>query len=285
VQITVAEQLGVEHRGTFYERSGALRDIVQNHLLQVLALVAMEPPASFDANAIRDEKVKVLRSIHPLLPEELTSRVVRGQYAPGTIDGVDVPGYREEEGVAADSSVETFLALEVDIDNWRWAGVPFYLRTGKRLPKRVTEVALRYKQVPFLPLPSGAVDTIEPNTMVLRIQPDEGITLEFAAKVPGAEFRVREVDLDFRYGQAFAEEAPEAYERVLGDALLGDATLFIRADEVEQAWRVVQPLIDAFDAGTLPLSPYPAGTWGPPEAEELLVEPMAGGVPDRWREP
>ncbi len=285
VQITVAEQLGVEHRGTFYERSGALRDIVQNHLLQVLALVAMEPPASFDANAIRDEKVKVLRSIHPLVPVELTRRVVRGQYGRGTIDGVDVPGYREEEGVAADSSVETFLALELDIDNWRWAGVPFYLRTGKRLPKRVTEVALRYKQVPFLPLPPGAVDTIEPNTMVLRIQPDEGITLEFAAKVPGAEFRVREVDLDFRYGQAFAEEAPEAYERVLGDALLGDATLFIRADEVEQAWRVVQPLIDAFDAGTLPLSPYPAGTWGPPEAEELLVEPMAGGIPDRWREP
>jgi glucose-6-phosphate 1-dehydrogenase len=285
VQITVAEQLGVEHRGTFYERSGALRDIVQNHLLQVLALVAMEPPASFDANAIRDEKVKVLRSIHPLLTEELPRRVVRGQYARGTIDGVDVPAYREEEGVAHDSTVETYLALELDIDNWRWAGVPFYLRTGKRLPTRTTEVALRYKQVPFLPLPPSAVDTIEPNTMVLRIQPDEGITLEFAAKVPGPEFRVREVDLDFRYGQAFQEETPEAYERVLGDALLGDATLFIRADEVEQAWRVVQPLIDAFEAGTVPLSFYPAGSWGPAEADELLVEPVAGGIPDRWRTP
>lgn len=285
VQITVAEQLGVEHRGTFYERSGALRDIVQNHLLQVLALVAMEPPASFDANAIRDEKVKVLRSIRPLTTEDLTQSVVRGQYTHGEIDGVEVAGYREEEGVAADSVVETYLALELDIDNWRWAGVPFYLRTGKRLPRRVTEVALRYRQVPFLALPETAVDSIEPNTMVLRIQPDEGITLEFAAKVPGAPFRVREVEMDFHYGAAFAEEPPEAYERVLGDAFLGDATLFIRSDEVLQAWHVVQPLIDAFEAGAVPLSFYPAGTWGPDEAEALLVEAGPGGVRDSWRTP
>jgi glucose-6-phosphate 1-dehydrogenase len=181
--------------------------------------------------------------------------------------------------------VDTYLALELDIDNWRWAGVPFYLRTGKRLPHRVTEVALRYQQVPFLALPPTAVDSIEPNTMVLRIQPDEGITLEFAAKVPGAPFRVREVDLDFRYCAAFEEQPPEAYERVLGDAFLGDATLFIRSDEVEQAWRVVQPLIDAFEAGAVPLVFYPAGSWGPPEAEELLVEAGPGGVRDSWRTP
>jgi glucose-6-phosphate 1-dehydrogenase len=280
VQITVAEKLGVGHRGTFYERSGALRDIVQNHLLQVLAITAMEPPTSFEADPIRDEKVKVLRSIRPL-DGDLRSRVVRAQYTAGTMDGVDVPGYREEEGVAPDSLVETYLALELDIENWRWSGVPFYLRTGKRLPKRVTEVALRFRPVPFLPLPEGAVETIEPNTMVLNIQPDEGITLEFAAKVPGGEFRVREVDLEFLYGKAFTERAPEAYERVLGDALLGDATLFIRSDEVEQAWRVVQPLIDAFEANRLPMAFFPAGTWGPPEADSLLAESYG----DTWRNP
>ena len=281
VQITVAEDLGVEHRGTFYEQSGALRDIVQNHLLQVLALTAMEPPASFDANAIRDEKVKALRSIRPLQPEALLRSVVRGQYAKGEIGGVEVPAYREEEGVAPDSTVETYLALELDVDNWRWAGVPFYLRTGKRLAHRATEVALRYKQVPFLPLPPSAVDSVEPNTMVLKIQPDEGITLEFAAKVPGASFRVRGVELDFKYRSAFQEHAPEAYERVLRDAFLGDATLFIRADEVDQAWRVVQPLIDAFGAGTVPLSFYPAGSWGPPEADDLLAHSFG----DTWRTP
>jgi glucose-6-phosphate 1-dehydrogenase len=281
VQITVAEDLGVEHRGTFYEMSGALRDILQNHLLQVLALTTMEPPASFDANAIRDEKVKALRSVRPLDPASLTRVVVRGQYTRGEVGGVDVPGYREEEGVAPDSNVETYLGLELDVDNWRWAGVPFYVRTGKRLPHRVTEVALRYKPVPFLPLPPTAVHSVEPNTMVLNIQPDEGITLEFAAKVPGTTFRVRGVELDFRYQRAFTEQAPEAYERVLGDAFLGDATLFIRADEVDQAWRIVQPLIDAFDAGTVPLFFYPAGSWGPKEADDLLAQPYG----DTWRTP
>ena len=281
VQITVAEDLGVEHRGTFYEQSGALRDILQNHMLQVLALTAMEPPASFDANAIRDEKVKALRSVRPLDSSDLRRLVVRGQYSRGEAGGVDVPGYRDEEGVSPDSSVETYLAVELDVDNWRWAGVPFYVRTGKRLPHRVTEVALRYKQVPFLPLPPTAVDSVEPNTMVLHIQPDEGITLEFAAKVPGSPFRVRGVDLDFRYRRAFAERAPEAYERVLGDAFLGDATLFIRADEVDQAWRIVQPLIDAFEAGSIPLSFYPAGSWGPKEADDLLAQSYG----DTWRTP
>jgi glucose-6-phosphate 1-dehydrogenase len=281
VQITVAEDLGVEHRGTFYEQSGALRDILQNHLLQVLALTTMEPPASFDANAIRDEKVKALRSVRPLDVVDLGRLVVRGQYTRGEVGGVEVPGYRDEEGVSPESNVETYLALELDVDNWRWAGVPFYVRTGKRLPHRVTEVALQYKQVPFLPLPPTAVDSVEPNTMVLRIQPDEGITLEFAAKVPGSPFRVRGVELDFRYSSAFTEKAPEAYERVLGDAFLGDATLFIRADEVDQAWRIVQPLIDTFEAGTVPLHFYPAGSWGPKEADELLAQSYG----DTWRTP
>jgi glucose-6-phosphate 1-dehydrogenase len=280
VQITVAEDLGVEHRGTFYEMSGALRDIVQNHLLQVLALTAMEPPASFDAQAIRNEKVKVLRSVRPLQPDELTRSVVRGQYTAGEINGIEVPRYREEEGVSPESSVETYLALELDIDNWRWAGVPFYLRTGKRLPHRVTEVALQYKQVPFLPLPPSAVSSVEPNVMVLNIQPDEGITLHFAAKVPGPIFRVRGVELEFRYGRAFTEHAPEAYERVLRDAFLGDATLFIRSDEVDQAWQIVQPLIDGFEGGRVPLSFYPAGSWGPSEADPLLAN-----HDDVWRAP
>ncbi len=279
VQITVAEQLGVEHRGTFYEQAGALRDIVQNHVLQVLALTAMEPPASFHADPIRDEKVKVLRAIRPFDGVGLRDRVVRAQYSAGVVDGEAVPGYREEEGVGRESKVETYLALQLEIDNWRWAGVPFYVRTGKRLARRVTEVALRYQNVPFLPLPKTAVDSVHPNEIILRIQPDEGIELSFAAKVPGSPFRVRTQKLDFSYRRSFAEVAPEAYERVLFDALLGDPTLFIREDEVEQAWRVVQPLIDAFRDDALPIAFYPAGTWGPREADGLL----AGD--DTWRVP
>jgi glucose-6-phosphate 1-dehydrogenase len=279
VEITVAEALGVEHRGTFYEQSGALRDIVQNHVLQVLALIAMEAPASFAADAVRDEKVKVLRSIRPLAPGRLTEVVVRGQYGPGEVEGEAVVGYRDEEGVAGDSTTETYLALRIEVDNWRWAGVPFLIRTGKRLPHRVTEVTLHYKRVPFLPLPASAVDSIEPNTTVLAIQPREGIEVSFAAKVPGSLLRVRTVPLEFSYDQ-FAERAPEAYERVLFDALQGDPTLFIREDEVDQAWRIVQPLIDAFEAGTVPLHHYPAGAWGPVEAEALFADPD-----DHWRQP
>jgi glucose-6-phosphate 1-dehydrogenase len=280
VQITVAEQLGVEHRGTFYEQAGALRDIVQNHVMQVLALTAMEAPASFEASYIRDEKVKLLRSVHHLDPDHLQGHVVRAQYTAGEVDGVPVPGYREEEGVDPHSTVETFLALRLDIDNWRWAGVPFYVRTGKRLPRRVTEVVLSYTGVPFLPLPPDARDSVEPNQLVLRIQPDAGIEVSFAAKVPGQQFRVRTVNLDFSYAQTFSEAAPEAYERVLHDAMVGDATLFIRGDEVDQSWRIVQPLIDGFERVALPLSYYPAGTWGPEEADALLSE-----CGDTWRVP
>lgn len=273
VEITVAEQRGVEHRGAFYEQSGVLRDIVQNHLLQVLALTAMEAPASFAADAIRDEKVKLLRSVRPLELREIPQRVVRGQYAAGAVDDVEVRAYRDETNVSPESMVETYLALRLDVDNWRWAGVPFYVRAGKRLQRRTTQVSLRYKRVPFLPLPPGAVDSLEPNTMCLHIQPDEGISLSFAAKVPGSSFRVRTVPLDFRYGAQFEEEAPEAYERVLLDAFLGDATLFIRGDEVDTAWRLVQPVIDAFERDSLPLASYRAGSWGPLEAEALLGGP------------
>jgi glucose-6-phosphate 1-dehydrogenase len=206
--------------------------------------------------------------------------VVRGQYTAGEIDGVPVPGYREEEGVDPHSSVETYLALHLDVDNWRWAGVPFFVRTGKRLARRVTEVSLCYKPVPFLPLPPTAQDSIEPNALILRIQPDAGIEVSFAAKVPGQVFQVRTVGLDFSYARTFDETAPEAYERVIHDALVGDATLFIRSDEVEQSWRIVQPLIDAFDRVAVPLAHYPAGSWGPQEAERLL-----GESGDTWRAP
>jgi glucose-6-phosphate 1-dehydrogenase len=229
---------------------------------------------------VRDEKVKLLRSIRPMQPWDLPGRVVRAQYGPGDVDGEEVPGYREEEGVSPRSTTETFLALRLEVDNWRWAGVPFFVRTGKRLPHRVTEVALRYKRVPFLPLPSTAVDSIEPNEMVLRIQPDEGVELSFGAKVPGSPFQVRTVPLDFSYDEVFSESPPEAYERVLYDAMAGDATLFIRADEVEQSWRIVQPLIDAFRHEALPLYEYPAGSWGPKEADDLI-----GSVGASWRKP
>ena len=279
VEITVAESLGVGHRGAFFEQAGALRDIVQNHLLQVLALTAMEAPVSFEADAIRDEKVKLLRSVRPLEPLGVSGPVVRGQYVGGAIDGHDVCAYRDEESVAPESMTETFVALRLEIDNWRWAGVPFFIRTGKRLQRRVTEVAVRYKQVPFLPLPASAVGSIEPNATVLRIQPDEGIEVAFGAKVPGSPFRVRTVKLDFSYVDSFAEQSPEPYERVLLDALLGDSTLFIRSDEVEHSWRIVTPLLEAFADNALPLATYPAGSWGPAEADTLMHGETGWRVP------
>jgi glucose-6-phosphate 1-dehydrogenase len=218
--------------------------------------------------------------VHPLDSDDLRQRVVRGQYDAGIVNGVHVPGYREEEGVDPHSTVETYLALKLDIDNWRWAGVPFYVRTGKRLSKRVTEVVLRYQPVPYLPLPASARDSVEPNETILRIQPDAGIEVSFAAKVPQPSFSVKTVHLDFSYRETFGSEAPEAYERVLHDALVGDATLFIRSDEVEQSWRIVQPLVEAFDRASVPLARYPAGSWGPREADELI-----GQSGDTWREP
>ena len=280
VQITVAESLGVGHRGGFYETAGALRDIVQNHVLQVLGLTLMEPPATVDAKGIRDEKVKALRAVDILRPDEVASHVVRGQYGPGWAEGQHVRGYREEEGVDPNSATETYVAMRVRVDNWRWAGVPFYVRTGKCLPKRITEVAMQFHSVPHLPFPSKAAQGLEPNALVLRIQPDEGITLRFGAKIPGQAFDVRSVSMDFSYGAAFLEETPDAYERLLLDAMVGDPTLFIRADEVEHAWCIVEPILDAWAGDENPLAGYPAGSWGPQEADRLLERDGR-----RWRSP
>ena len=270
VQITVAEEAGIGHRGSFYETAGALRDIVQNHLLQVLSLVAMEPPARMEAEAIRDEKVKVLHAVDILTPEEVDGAVVRGQY----------DGYLREEGVDPKSTVETFVGMRLMVDNWRWAGVPFYVRTGKRLAKRVTEVMMQFKPVPHLPFGNNLTTELTPNDLVVRIQPDEGIALQFGAKVPGPEFRIRDAELDFTYAEEFDEEPPEAYERLLLDAMLGDPTLFIRSDEVLQAWRVVEPLLNAWGNGHAPLHTYDGGSWGPEAADQVLARDG-----HRWRNP
>jgi glucose-6-phosphate 1-dehydrogenase len=269
-QITVAETLGVEGRGSFYENAGATRDILQNHVLQVLALALMEPPASFAAEAVRNEKVKLLEAIRPLTVPEIVRNAVRGQYSRGGTRGQLLPGYREEPGVDPLSRTETYAALRLDVDNWRWAGVPFYVRTGKRLPTRVTEVVLQFQRPPHLPISAAQVEGQEADALILRIQPDEGITLRFGAKVPGHHFLVRSATMAFSYGATFPEESPEAYERLLLEALAGDPTLFIRSDEVEQCWRIVDPIIAhwANDNTAIPL--YEAGSWGPAEAEPLL---------------
>jgi glucose-6-phosphate 1-dehydrogenase len=276
VQITVAEGIGVEGRGRFYEEAGALRDIVQNHMLQVLSFVAMEPPPSFGAESVRDERAKVLRSLRPLG----ASDVVRGQYTVGFVDGSRVPAYIEEDGVAPDSEVETFVAARVSIDNWRWAGTPFYLRTGKRLPKRVSEVAIQFKRVPHLPFSYAAAEQLEPNVLVLRIQPDEGIALRFGAKVPAARTHIRNVNMDFQYDTAFASAPAEAYETLLLDAMRGDATNFTRTDAVVESWRAVEPVLDAWhhEGGAPHL--YASGSWGPEAADELLAREGR-----RWRRP
>ncbi|HEX9546361.1 MAG TPA: glucose-6-phosphate dehydrogenase [Acidimicrobiales bacterium] len=270
VQITVAEELGVEHRGSFYETAGALRDIVQNHVMQVLSVTMMEPPAVIDARGIRDEKVKLLRAVKIPSVDEVPNDVVRAQYAPGWSDGHPVLGYRQEEGVDPESRTETYVALKLHVDNWRWAGVPIYVRTGKRLPKRVTEVALQFQRVPHLAFPAGESRDLHPNALVVRIQPDEGITLRFGAKVPGQAFEVRDVLMDFSYGAAFLEEPPDAYERLLLDAMIGDPTLFIRSDEVGQAWCIIDPILEAWQDWDVPLARYPAGTWGPRQADQPL---------------
>ncbi len=280
VQITVAESLGVGHRAGFYEGAGALRDIVQNHVLQVLALTLMEAPVTVDAKGIRDEKVKALRAVDIFTPEEVRTEVVRAQYGEGWVEGERVGGYLSEQDVAPDSRTETYVAMKLKVDNWRWAGVPFYVRTGKRLPKRMTEVAMGFHGVPHLPFPTEATSGLGPDALVLRIQPDEGITLRFGAKIPGQSFRVRTVSMDFSYGAAFLEEAPDAYERLLLDAMVGDPTLFIRTDEVEQAWCIVDPILAAWADDPSPLPTYPSGSWGPEEADQLLERSGR-----RWRNP
>ena len=283
VQVTVAESLGIEHRGNFYETAGAIRDIFQNHELQVLALVAMEPPASFEPEDVRNEKAKVLKALRHLEGEAVDAGVVRGQYGPGWIDGKEVPGYREEPDVHPDSAVETYVAAELRVDNWRWAGTPFYVRTGKRLPKRATEVVVQFKSAPHLPFGEAAQDGLEPNALVLRIQPDEGITLRIGAKVPGPSMEVRSVSMDFSYGTSFSDDLPDAYERLLLDVMLGDPTLFPRWDEVEQAWQAVQPILERWAEAPPPEFPsYEAGSWGPKAADELIARGRPGR---RWRRP
>lgn len=271
IQITVAENVGVEERAGYYETSGALRDMVQNHLLQLFCLTAMEAPHALNADSIRNEKVKVLQATHLADPQNLELCAVRGQYKAGWMKGKPVPGYREESGVNPQSTTATYVALKLMVDNWRWQGVPFYLRSGKRLPKKVTEIAIQFRTVPLLIFQSAAQQT-NANVLTLRIQPNEGISLRFEAKMPGTELRTRTVNMDFSYGSSFGMATADAYNRLLLDCMLGDQTLFTRSDEVEEAWRVVTPVLNAWDEPSDPeLMPlYEAGTWEPLEAELLL---------------
>jgi glucose-6-phosphate 1-dehydrogenase len=271
IQITVAETIGVENRGAFYEETGASRDFLQNHLLQLMSLVAMEPPATFDADALRDEKVKVIRAIGELTPDQIRSDVVRGQYGPGWVAAKQVPGYRSEPEVDKESETETYIAARFEVDDWRWSGVPFYLRTGKRLPKRATEIAIQFKEVPHRLFRESGSDP-DPNLLAIRIQPDEGIMLRFGAKVPGLGIDVRSVTMDFTYGSAFTVDSPDAYETLILDALLGDASLFTRADEVEGAWARVTPIVETWMDDAPPDFPnYEAGSWGPELGDRLLA--------------
>ncbi|SDZ10588.1 glucose-6-phosphate 1-dehydrogenase [Micromonospora pattaloongensis] len=267
VQITMAEDVGIGSRAGFYDAAGAARDVVQNHLLQLLALVAMEEPTSFDAAEIRAEKLKVLRAIS--LPEDIAAGSVRGQYLPGWVAGERAVGYLEEPNVPQDSTTETYVAVKLAIQNRRWAGVPFYVRAGKRLPRRVTEVAIMFKKAPHLPFNRADVEMLGHNQLVIRVQPDEGVVLKFGSKVPGTTMELRDIAMDFQYGEAFTESSPEAYERLVLDVLIGDRTLFPDAAEVEQSWQVVDPLEEAW-AGTRP-EPYRSGEWGPRAADEMLA--------------
>jgi len=278
VQITVAEEEGVGTRAGYYEEAGALRDMVQNHILQLVCLTAMEPPRALAADVIGNHKLDVLHCLRPLTGADVEHQVVRAQYGPGVLDGADVPGYRSERGVKPDSTTETYVALKVFIDNWRWSGVPFYLRTGKRLPKRASEIAVQFKDVPPILFNANRDAPLAPNVLVLRIQPDEGLSLRISAKVPGAHARVYPVKMDFRYGTTFGDQEPEAYERLLLDVMAGDATLFIRRDAVEASWTWITNILDAWQQhGGSTLPEYPAGSWGPSEADRLI------GAERRWR--
>jgi glucose-6-phosphate 1-dehydrogenase len=271
VQITAAETVGVEHRGGFYETAGALRDMVPNHLFQLLTMTAMEPPISFDADEVRNKQAEVLHAIQPLSPEEVLTCMVRGQYGPGVVGGTPVVEYRSEPDVDPQSNTETFVAMKLQIDNWRWAGVPFYLRTGKRLKQRATEIVVHFRRTPFVLFRNTTVKNLETNRLVIHIQPNEGISLSFGAKVPGAVMKLGLVNMDFDYCTYFGAEHSTGYERLLRDCMAGDPTLFQRADMVEAGWSVIQPVIDVWHA--LPARGFPnysAGSWGPVEAEELL---------------
>jgi glucose-6-phosphate 1-dehydrogenase len=273
VQITVAEKVGVGHRGAYYDHAGALRDMIQNHLMQILCLIAMEPMVSFDANEIRNKKVDVLRAIRPISAERVPEVAVRGQYAEGWIQGQKVPAYRAEPGVAAASPAETFAAVKLLVDNWRWHDVPFYLRTGKRLPARVSQVMIQFRPVPHHSFPAAAAWAWQPNRLIIDIQPEEAIALRFQAKVPGPNLLLSPVAMHFSYADTFKTRSPEAYETLLADVMMGDATLFMRADQVEASWSVLAPVLKAW-ASTPPIEfpDYRAGTWGPEEAEVLIAQ-------------
>jgi glucose-6-phosphate 1-dehydrogenase len=272
VQITAAEDVGVGSRAEYYDTVGALRDLIQNHLLQLLCHVAMEPPIDFSADEVRNEKVKVLRGIPKPTPDDVPRIAVRAQYGPGTSGGDAVPGYLEEEGVRPDSNTETYAALRLQIDSWRWAGVPFYLRTGKRLARKVTEIAVMLKEVPHLGFSQDGSIGVRPNVLVLTIQPNEGVSLSLAAKIPGTRMRIRPVQMEFLYGTSFLSQSPEAYERLILDVMRGDATLFTRNDEVEEQWRICDPIVRTWQQLHGPLPQYPAGSQGPVEADELMLE-------------
>jgi glucose-6-phosphate 1-dehydrogenase len=277
VQITAAEDLGIGGRAGYYDSAGALRDLVQNHMLQLLTLLCMEPPVSFSADDVRDEKVKVLHAIHAPDPAKVDEMAVRAQYAAGVVGGEHVPGYLEEEGVAPGSTTPTYVALRLEVDNWRWAGVPIYLRTGKRLARKVTEIAVTLKPVPHLAFDEQGSVGVQPNQIVLGVQPNEGVTISLGAKIPGSRMRIRPVNMEFLYGTSFMSESPEAYERLITDAMRGDATLFTRNDEVEAQWTICDPVLAGWDAEAGPLPQYESGTAGPEEADRLL---RPG---ERWR--
>ena len=273
VQITAAEDIGIGGRAGYYEHAGALRDLVQNHMLQLLALLTMEPPTAFDADRLRDEKLKVLEAIVPPSLDEVEAMAVRAQYAPGVVGGVEVPGYREEDGVARYSRTETYAALRLHVSNWRWAGVPFYLRTGKRLSRKLTEIAVILKQIPHVALQSSGSVGIQANQLVFTVQPDEGVSVAIGAKIPGTRMRIRPVNMEFRYGTSFLSESPEAYERLILDVMRGDASLFTRNDEIEALWGIIDPILEAWaqdKSSTIPQ--YEAGTPGPREANSLLAD-------------
>ena len=281
VQITVSEKLGVGDRGGYYEEAGALRDMVQNHMLQVLSLIAMEPPVSLEAEAVRDEKVKLLKSIRALTPADVAHQVVRGQYFAGSVGGQPRPGYRQETKVDPNSNVETYVALKLLIDNWRWSGVPFYLRTGKNLPQSASEVRIQFRPTPNVLFAAQCGQHIDANALTLRLQPNEGISLRFNGKVPGMALGVRPVRMHFSYDAEFGAYTPEAYERLLLEAVIGDATLFIRSDEVETAWKIADSIRNSWEGKPLTNREfYAAGTWGPVAADDLLAQ--AGHV---WHEP
>jgi glucose-6-phosphate 1-dehydrogenase len=267
VQITAAESLGVETRASFYESTGAVRDMIQSHVLQLTSLVALEPPAAFDATAVRNEKIKLLQAIRPFTPESVARDAVRGQYGPGTVAGKAVPGYRQEPGVKADSATETFAAARLLIDNWRWADVPFYLRTGKRMARSVTEIAIQFRRAPHLVFRGKGLKT---NALVLNVQPEEGISIQFHAKFPGAEMRLKDVTMDFSYRAEFGGSRHSAYTTLLNDCMRGDATLFDRADGLEAAWALIDPILQTWSQSKAPVPTYAAGSWGPRESDELL---------------